>query len=364
MATILIVDDDPSTRLFLEALLLQEGHRVIEAENGEEALTRLEQTGCDLVLMDIQMPVMDGYVATRRIKARSQGDALPILFLTSVQTDRELARCLECGGDDFLNKPPNPIILKARIQAWLQRADLANQLARDRQDVEKVILKMRRDDQFDLSGLRVLMTPLEKTNGDIVLSARRSDGVHYLMVGDFTGHGLAAAICGPLVADIFYRLTHQAVALGEILQQINETIFRRLPVDMFLVAAFVELDRAKRRMRVWNAALPPVTVVCSGRTVARLASTLPPLGIKGGMAVDTSGATYTLTGEERIYLFSDGSVETRSPDGGFFGAERLEAFLESLSTSGAGLESLLPNLATFRCEGEQSDDITLVEMKL
>ena len=219
MPVILVVDDDPETRIFLEELLRQEGYSVLLATDGQEALARLDSGWCDLVLMDILMPVMDGYQATQLIKTRGQQQAwfLPVIFLTSVQTDRELARCLECGGDDFLTKPPNPIILKARIAAWLQRAALANQMANDRQDVENVILKMRQDEQFDPRGLRVLMTPLEKTSGDIVLSAYRSDGVHCLMVGDFTGHGLAAAICGPLVADIFYRLIPRDLPLQPVM---------------------------------------------------------------------------------------------------------------------------------------------------
>ncbi|MBF0462478.1 MAG: response regulator, partial [Magnetococcales bacterium] len=125
MTTILIVDDDSGTRIFLEALLQQEGYQAITAVNGQEALVRLDEGRCDLILMDIHMPVMNGYQATERLKMKyQQGRFVPVIFLTSAQTDLELARCLECGGDDFLTKPPNPIILKARIKAWLQRAEL------------------------------------------------------------------------------------------------------------------------------------------------------------------------------------------------------------------------------------------------
>ncbi|MBF0127938.1 MAG: SpoIIE family protein phosphatase, partial [Magnetococcales bacterium] len=290
-----------------------------------------------------------------------QGWYVPVIFLTSVQTDRELARCLECGGDDFLNKPPNPIILKARIKAWLQRANLVNRLASDRQEVEEVILKMRQDDQFNPHGLRVMMTPLEKTNGDIVLSACRADGVQHLMVGDFTGHGLAAAICGPLAADSFYRMTRQDLPLATIIEQINATIFRRLPPNMFLASAFLELNRNAGTTRVWNANLPPVLMLRSGKIVERFGATLPPLGIRKQLDDTLSGAEYPLEPGDRIYLYSDGSVETRSSTGDFFGEERMGRFLEALHPSEA-LESLLPILETFRAGGEPSDDITLVEV--
>ncbi|MBF0147494.1 MAG: response regulator [Magnetococcales bacterium] len=127
MATVLVVDDDLLIRLFLKELLQQDGHRTLMAENGLEALARMEEEPCDLVLMDIHMPVMDGYQTTQRIKAGgSKANFIPVIFLTSAQSDLERARCLECGGDDFINKPPNPTILIARIQSWLQRAKLAN----------------------------------------------------------------------------------------------------------------------------------------------------------------------------------------------------------------------------------------------
>ncbi|MBF0189722.1 MAG: response regulator [Magnetococcales bacterium] len=136
-ATLMVVDDDPVTRVFLEEMLRQEGHRVVLAANGQEALDHLDDHDYDLILMDIQMPVLDGYQTTQRIKARmTAGGLVPVVFLTSVQTDRELARCLECGGDDFINKPPSPTILRARIQSWLQRAELSRQLERSYLDLK------------------------------------------------------------------------------------------------------------------------------------------------------------------------------------------------------------------------------------
>ncbi|MBF0135155.1 MAG: SpoIIE family protein phosphatase [Magnetococcales bacterium] len=365
MISILIVDDDHVTRIFLEELLHQEGYQVVLATNGQEALVRLDETWCDLIFMDIQMPVMDGYQATQLIKAMEQRKEwfIPVIFLTSVLTDQELAHCLECGGDDFLTKPPNPIILKARLHAWLQRADLVNRLAMNRLDLENVILKMRQDDQFDRRGLRVLMTPLEKTNGDIVLSACRSDGVQYLVVGDFTGHGLAAAVCGPLVSDIFYRLTLQNVPLHTIISKINATIFRRLPVNMFMAAAFLEMDRAKSIIRIWNAAMPAVILIRSGEIVCKFPPTLPPLGIGQHSIHNESCAEYSLTDSDRIYLYSDGIVETRSPACELFGEERLDRFLKEIFPSWTDLRTLLKVLESFRAGQEQTDDITLVEAR-
>lgn len=363
MATILIVDDDPVIQIFLQELLRQEGYGVALVSDGREALDFFGRKSCDLILMDINMPVLDGYQTTRQIKSAMLNDwFVPVVFLTSVQSDQELAHCLECGGDDFINKPPSPVILKARISSWLQRATMANRLARDREDVENVILKMRQDDQFDSRGLYVLMTSLEKANGDIVLSARRSDGVHYLMVGDFTGHGLAAAICGPLVADIFYRLTRQDLPLWNIITQMNTAIFHRLPANMFLACAFVEMDWSGGEVRVWNATLPPVVLLRSGMVAKTFYSALPPLGIKAVLNDGDPSKRYSLLPGDRLYLFSDGSVETRSMTGEEFGAERLIRHLEACYAAGAVLDSLNVALKTFRGGTEPKDDVTMVEV--
>lgn len=364
MHTILIVEDDPVTRLFLEELLRQEGYRVLLAANGEEALQWFAERSCDLVLMDILMPVLDGYQTCRELKKRMMaGFFVPVIFLTSVQNDTELALCLDCGGDDFLNKPPSPILLRARIQAWLQRAELANRLAIDRLDVENVILKMRLDDQFDGRKLRVLMTPLGKTTGDIVLSAYRPDGVQYLMAGDFAGHGLAAAICGPLVSDTFYRLTRQELPLWEVITRLNGLIFQKLPLNMFLAASFVELDRVRGKMRIWNAAFPPVLQLRSGRVQERIGPSVALLGIRPELLCDLSSVPILDWQEgDRIYLYSDGSTETRSEAGEFFSEERMELFLTKVAFAGGALEELLSILEAFGGEQGRVDDITLVEM--
>ena len=105
---VLVVDDDDTNRLVLEALLSDAGHRVIEARHGAEAVELYRQHRPDAVLMDVMMPVMDGYEASRRIRALAGRHFVPIIFLTALSDDKSLARCIEAGGSDFLTKPFHP----------------------------------------------------------------------------------------------------------------------------------------------------------------------------------------------------------------------------------------------------------------
>ncbi len=115
--SILIAEDNAADRMLLSTIVSRQGHRVMTASNGLEAVALFEQERPQLVLMDALMPVMDGFEAARRIK-QAAGDALvPIIFLTSLTEGEALVRCLEAGGDDFLAKPYNRVILEAKINA-------------------------------------------------------------------------------------------------------------------------------------------------------------------------------------------------------------------------------------------------------
>ena len=116
---ILVVEDQEDNRQIVRDLLTTTDYEVIEAENGEEALAAIAKQQPDLILMDIQLPVMDGYEATRRIKADPALRTIPIIAVTSyaLSGDEEKARAAGC--DDFVPKPFSPRQLLAKIQKYL-----------------------------------------------------------------------------------------------------------------------------------------------------------------------------------------------------------------------------------------------------
>ena len=116
---ILVVEDQEDNRQILRDLLGSAGYDLIEAENGEEALAAVAKHRPDLVLMDIQLPIMDGYEATRRLKADPKFKAIPIIVVTSYALSGDEGKAREAGCDAYVTKPYSPRLLLAKIKEFL-----------------------------------------------------------------------------------------------------------------------------------------------------------------------------------------------------------------------------------------------------
>ncbi len=119
---VLIADDSRTMRAALSLLVEKMGHEVILASDGGEAVEMYERERPDLVLIDVMMPIYDGYEAARRMRACRPDDWTPIIFLSSMEADQDLDRAIEAGGDDYLVKPVSSVVLNAKIRA-MQRID-------------------------------------------------------------------------------------------------------------------------------------------------------------------------------------------------------------------------------------------------
>jgi adenylate cyclase len=128
---ILIVDDDPLNRRLLAKNLDSDGHRTMDVDNGFAALTAIGTGQPDLVLLDIQMPGLDGIEVLERIKTDPAMRHIPVIMISGIEDNESVVRCLEVGADDFLPKPFDPAILRARIGAGLNRKRLTD-LEQDR----------------------------------------------------------------------------------------------------------------------------------------------------------------------------------------------------------------------------------------
>ena len=119
--SVLVVDDDQMNRLTLAGLLESEGYHARTVEDGYQALDALEHERFDAVLLDILMPGMDGLEVLQTMKADSRLWRIPVVVISAVEETSSIVRCLELGAEDFVSKPFDPVVLRARINAALAR---------------------------------------------------------------------------------------------------------------------------------------------------------------------------------------------------------------------------------------------------
>jgi adenylate cyclase len=124
---LLVVDDNKVNRLLLGRGLEQQGHRVAFAENGRQALEMLQQGEFDLMLLDIQMPEMDGYQVLEKVASDLKLRDIPVIVTSALEELDSVVRCIEMGAEDYLIKPIKPVLLKARIGAGLEKKRLRDQ---------------------------------------------------------------------------------------------------------------------------------------------------------------------------------------------------------------------------------------------
>ena len=126
-ARLLVVDDNKVNRLLLARSLTLQGHQVESAENGRVALEMLRRTAFDLLLLDMEMPEMDGFQVMEQLAADKALRDIPVIVTSSLEGIAHVVRCIELGADDFLHKPVNPVLLKARVDSSLEKKRLRDQ---------------------------------------------------------------------------------------------------------------------------------------------------------------------------------------------------------------------------------------------
>jgi class 3 adenylate cyclase len=124
---LLVVDDNKVNRILLTRSLEQQGHTVEMAENGKNGLEILRSQAFDLVLLDIEMPEMDGYQVLEACLNDTDLRNIPIIMTSSMDELDSVVKCIELGAEDYLNKPVNPVLLKARINASLEKKRLRDE---------------------------------------------------------------------------------------------------------------------------------------------------------------------------------------------------------------------------------------------
>lgn len=377
--TVLIADDSDSDRLLLQRIVQNQGHRTIVAKHGLEAIEAFKFTPPDIVLLDALMPVMDGFDTARYIKAHMGTSFIPIIFLTSLNDAESLARCLEAGGDDFLTKPYQSVVLRAKINAFTRMMDMHNtllsqkeqisennqRLLREQEVAKQTFDKIAHEGMLHASNIQFSLSPMAVFNGDVLLAGLRPNGHLCLFLGDFTGHGLAAAVGAMPLSETFYSMIAKGFNIKDITAELNKKLKDILPVGVFCCAIAVDMDFYNGTIEVFNAGMPDCCIYRS-RTgqVTRIASDHLPLGILPTGNFKAKTHLELMEVNDTFYMWSDGIIEAENEHGEMFGEDSVYQVFEHRVDKASYFNPLLSAVGKFIGGAAFSDDVSLVEVRM
>jgi len=372
---ILIAEDSAPDRLILETIVTQAGHRPISCVDGLQAIEEFQQKRPDIILLDVLMPNMGGIEAAKEIRRLSEGEFIPIIFITSLSDNDALVECIEAGGDDFASKPYNSLVLQSKIKAFRRMLEMHNTLARQKDEIEannrhliqeqrvakQVFDNIAHSGCLNLDIIQNYMSPLAVFNGDVLVAEVSPTGSVMVLLGDFTGHGLPAAIGSMPLATTFYGMVRKGFALCEILKEINDKLNLILPVGFFCCATFVDINFIQKKMRIWNGGLPEsVLIRKKSNAVKKISSRNLPLGVMGNKDFRDEVQTVDMDIGDKFFMWSDGILEARNEQGHMYGEEKHLEVIEAHKGTPVLFEKMLEGVHSHINESQKNDDISLV----
>jgi sigma-B regulation protein RsbU (phosphoserine phosphatase) len=358
--------------------LQREGYQnLTAATDGQQALDLLRSRPFDLVLLDVMMPGLNGYEVLERMRADAQLRHIPVIMISALDEIDSVIRCIELGAEDYLSKPFNPTLLRARVGASLEKKRLRDEILGHVQRMERELDTAR--------AIQLSMVPCEFPRRSaeqpmsvygVLQSAREIGGDLYdcfwlaqerlcLIVADVSDKGASAALhmartktAIRFVARLLEQGADHPPGAGDVVAGINEELCRDNPHAMFVTFLLCIVDVRTGDLQWCNAGHTVPYLLEPGRAVKALAQ---PRGFAVGIrkAVNFSVGTAKLAPGGGLFLYTDGVTEAANEQGEFFGEERLETALQSCANDEpqALVEGVLARLRQFVDTAAPSDDI-------
>ncbi len=369
---ILVVDDTPSNAKQLEMVARKLGHETVFAEDGLQAIEQYRKEQPDLIFMDIMMPRMDGITAAEHIRTLPNEKWVPIIFFSALDSVQDVVRGLEKGGDDYLTKPANLSLMRAKINGFARILGMQNDLRE--QTHELLNWRNEAEEQarlghhvinrlVDAGGLRDPLLewfnmPTATFSGDLLCAARGPDGVLHVMLADATGHGLAAALTALPLTQVFYGMVAKGFPLASITQELNRKLKAIMPADRFVAAILGAVDLTHHTVEIWNGGMPPPLFVGEdGGIHKRWESRHPPLGILSPGAFSGATETYNYGHPGHLVISSDGLVELDTGAGNALDMAPLERLVTSTAPA-ARFRAIQAYVGDVLGENSGHDDIS------
>ena len=394
---LLIVDDKPANLRLLASMLVEQGYKVRSAINGPLAITATQVAPPDMILLDINMPEMNGYEVCERLKADKETRDIPIIFISALDETQDKVKAFTIGGVDYITKPFQLEEVLARVETHLALRQLQKQL----QDANK-----RFEDELALAAeiqasflpgelpeitgwqLRATLLPARETSGDFYDVIPLPNGRLGLVVADVTDKGTGAALYMALSRTLLRTYAVENELRPDVaFNAAHRRIIADTSSSQFVTVFYGVLDPASGTLTYANAGHnPPYLFRAASRRasthpesanlngsdasdeVQELNNTGPPLGLRMFKDITWERQEIQLAPGDVLVLYSDGITEAQDRKEELFDEERLleviQANLDSPALQGPSAadiqDAILAEVHTFMGDAPQWDDITLM----
>jgi len=377
---ILVADDDATSRKLLVRILTNAGFSCTQAPDGIEALKSLRADAPSLLLLDFDMPGMDGAEVLKQLR-RDENAAIaqiPAIMLTGHGGEESEVLCLEAGADDFVTKPINQAVLRARIDTQLRLRSMRSQLQKQNDELEA----WRRNLERDLEAARLTQQslipqkppvlpgweiaacyrPVIQVGGDIYGWLRMADGRTLFWIADATGHGASAALLTTLAKLLFHHGTADFHAPAEIMEAVNNDFRSIFGARSFMTAMCVALDPVTGRASVVGAGHPPLLVARTGGRTEAIGSSAPPLGLlERSEFIETN---VDLEPGDAFFLYTDGIYGSGHDESPRLSSSRLAEMLQPVAENAQALLDRVVEQAAANDGGKAApDDVAAVAVR-
>ncbi len=382
-ARIMVVDDVEVNRDLLSRRLQRMGHVVTTANDGREALDLTSDPSWDLIMLDVMMPVLDGIGALTALKANEATRHIPVIMISANTELETVVKCIELGAEDYLPKPFDPVLLRARVGASLEKKRLRDrEQARAKRMQKELEVGARIQRDFLPESLPTVpgyqfaarFEPAREVGGDFYDAFRLPDGAVALVLGDVCDKGVGAALFMAL-----FRSLIRAVSASQIgshtVEMLESRVLHAVTVtndyianthgraNMFATLFVGALDPATGTIAYVNGGHEPPRVVRAHGTVRTM---LPPTGPAVGMLpeIPFTAGTIVLEPGETLLVLTDGITESRAPNGALFGDDATDALLTLPANSADALLDRVLGAVHAHAAGEPAaDDVTLLAVR-
>lgn len=375
---ILVVDDSPSIVALLRSYLTAQGHGVTTVEDGEAAVEAFARLSPDLVLLDVVMPGMDGIEVTKRLRTISRDRWVPVILVSSLQTEQDVVCGLEAGADDYLPKPINLAVLKAKIRSFHRIVRMQTEMRSQTDMLRRLQDEQTYEHELAASLIKAIVQrvglqeprlawcvmPSARFSGDVVAAERGVNGTFYALLADATGHGLTASVSLIPALQIFYGMARKGLPLGQIVREINARLREQLPVGRYVAGLMVAIHDDDQRFEYWNGGMPPALLLSpDGQSTRELKSDQVALGVLPDAEFDDSCRELRFAKGERLVAYSDGVIEATDLAGEAYGMDRLLAAVHA-SSGKASLDRVMSDLHAHLDCAPHHDDASIFTIDL